>query len=1151
MACVEGHHRYGPARMVFRPLNRCGKWVAGVSGVWGWGWWLGLGLAGVGWAVAAEHGVAGAGTGPRVAAASDEGRQAMRQFRLPAGWQVELIAAEPDLANPVAFAFDEQERLYVVEAHRLGEGVLDIRGRGGWPSEGFKRDLPAGRRTRLNEETLDADLANRTVEDRERMLRMYFAENIGRLEVQSDRVKRLVRGADGKVTGSTVFADGFAQVTDGLASGVLARDGEVWFANIPHLWKLKDRDGDGVAEGRESLHHGYGVRVGFLGHDLHGLIMGPDGRLYFTVGDRGASVVTREGGRLETPDTGAVFRCDPDGRNLEIYATGLRNPQELVFDVWGNLWTGDNNSDGGDQARWTYLVEGGDSGWHIGWQFIEWPQARGPWNAEGMWRPEVAVDVAHLIPPLANIGAGPSGVSYGYGTGLPAELAGRFFMVDFRGGPSGIWSIQVRPKGAGYEVAEAEQLIWNALPTDVEVGPDGGLYWTDWVEGWGKTGKGRIYRAYHPDAAGTPEALETRRLLKQDLAGETGETLRNWLGKPDLRVRQRAQFALVRRGEISWLREASVDGPTRFGRLHGIWGLGQLAATQPEAVVGLRALLADPDPEIRGQAARVLGDVRDAGSVGALTGMLSDAEARPRFFAAIALGRLAARASVPALLDMIRANANRDPYLRHAGVMGLVGTLDEGSLAALHTDGSSAVRVAAVVALRRMGSPRLADFLGDLDPVVVVETVRAIHDQTVDAAMPALVAQLGGGSGLPDMVCRRWLAACLRVGTRETAQALARFAAGSDGSEAMRIEALRHLGQWEQPSGRDPVTGLWRPFKAPVSGAAGEALAAVWAGLRVAPEGVLEEAIRAVGHLELEMGGVKEDLRRWVEDTRRGVRVRQAALRVLAESRDEGMAVVLAILAADPEESMRREALRWQARLGLGDPLTPIREALARGGLREKQTAMVSLGAVRGESSEAMLLSWLEKAEKGEVPGELQLELMEAARAHGGERVPQALARWEASRTKAGGGAAVSHLLTGGDALAGRKVFYERAEVQCLRCHRAGGEGGVVGPDLAGIGSRQTRQYLLDSILHPNATVAQGYESVMVETRDGREYAGTVQSDSAEELVLQTLNDGEVRLKPTEIQDRWKGLSSMPEGLAELLTPRELRDVVEFLVELK
>src|SRR5205807_763403 len=170
---------------------------------------------------------------------------------------------------------------------------------------------------------------------------------------------------------------------------------------------------------------GYGVRFGFIGHDLHGLRFGPDGKLYFSIGDRGLRVET-EGRTVSSTETGAVLRCNPDGSGLEIVATGLRNPQELVFDQYGDLFTGDNNSDSGDEARWVYLVEGGDSGWRVGYQFMENPYSRGPFNEEKLWHPHFEGQAAYIVPPIANISSGPSGVAYFPGTGLPARFQDHF-----------------------------------------------------------------------------------------------------------------------------------------------------------------------------------------------------------------------------------------------------------------------------------------------------------------------------------------------------------------------------------------------------------------------------------------------------------------------------------------------------------------------------------------------------------------------------------------------------------------------------------------------------------------------------------------------------------------------------------------------------
>src|SRR5262249_53775566 len=161
---------------------------------------------------------------------------------------------------------------------------------------------------------------------------------------------------------------------------------------------LRDTDGDGRADERRSLSRGYGVHVGYLGHDLHGLRFGPDGRLYFSIGDRGFNVRTADGRTLAELDSGTVIRCNPDRSGLELFASGLRNPQELAFDEHGNLFTCDNNSDSGDKARWVYVVEGGDSGWRIGYQFLQSPVSRGPWNAERLWEPEPAKRAAYLVP---------------------------------------------------------------------------------------------------------------------------------------------------------------------------------------------------------------------------------------------------------------------------------------------------------------------------------------------------------------------------------------------------------------------------------------------------------------------------------------------------------------------------------------------------------------------------------------------------------------------------------------------------------------------------------------------------------------------------------------------------------------------------------
>ena len=707
---------------------------------------------------AAELGNAPKPGSPKVAPASNEGELAMKRFTVPSGFKVELFAAEPHLANPVAFHVDERGRFFVVETFRHSAGVLDIRSRRGWPGPEFMSSASPERLAGLADELLDADLANRTVDDRVSMLKKYFGSKIGTLTSESDRI-RLVedRDGDGKADHDSVFADGFSNIADGLGAGVLARKGEVYFANLPDVWSLRDTKGVGTADVRRSLSYGYGVHVGFLGHDLHGLRFGPDGKLYFSIGDRGTSVKSREGRIVGHPDCGSVFRCNRDGSELEEFAFGLRNPQELTFDDHGNLFTGDNNSDSGDQARWVYLVEGGDSGWRIGYQFMESPYTRGPFNAEKLWYPQFAGQAAYIVPPITNIANGPSGVTYYPGTGLPESYAGHFFLVDFKGSTanSGVHTFKLAPNGAGFSMTDHSQFAWNILATDADFGVEGGLYISDWVEGWNKTGKGRIYRVFDPASATSALVKETKKLRAEGMEQRSSKELISLLAHRDQRVRQEAQFTLADRGvaSIKPLADVARANANPLARLHAIWGLGQIQAAKfktpassseiTEPLKAVLPLFADADVEVRAQAAKILGDARCGAAFDGLAKLLHDSSARVRFFAALSLGKLGRSEGVAPILALLRENHDQDPYLRHAGVMALNWIADVNALLDAAKDNSVSVRMGVVLALRRLGRPEVGQFVNDAEPAIVLEAARAINDEPINAALPELAAVLG------------------------------------------------------------------------------------------------------------------------------------------------------------------------------------------------------------------------------------------------------------------------------------------------------------------------------------------------------------------------------------------------------------------------
>jgi putative membrane-bound dehydrogenase-like protein len=142
-------------------------------------------------------------------------------------------------------------------------------------------------------------------------------------------------------------------------------------------------------------------------------------------------------------------------------------------------------------------------------------------------------------------------------------------------------------------------------------------------------------------------------------------------------------------------------------------------------------------------------------------------------------------------------------------------------------------------------------------------------------------------------------------------------------------------------------------------------------------------------------------------------------------------------------------------------------------------------------------------------------------------------------------------LLRGGDAERGRAVFAS-AKVACVACHAVGNQGGKIGPDLTRVGAIRSGRDLLESILFPSSTFAQGYEPFIAETADGEQHSGVVVEQDEKRVVLRTSAGHEINLSKSALKEfRRAALSLMPEGLETALTEQDLRDLLAFLRSLK
>ena len=1019
------------------------------------------------------------------------------------GVTVETWATDPMLVDPVAFCIDERGRIYVAETARQERGVEDSRSQSYW--------------------NLD-DIALQTNEDRLAMYRKWahkFEGGMDHFTRYEDRI-RLVYDSDGDGTAdvSMIYSDGYDDPLDGTGSGLIVDGGHVWYTNIPHLWKLEDTDGDDVADVREQVFSGFGIRIALRGHDMHGLTWGPDGRLYWSIGDRGYNVINHEGEHLFDPTSGAVFRCNPDGSNLEVFHTGLRNPQELAFDDYGTLFTGDNNSDGGDKARLVHVAEGGRTGWRMEYQSLAGDNLRGPWNQEGLWQERHEHQPAWIIPPITNIASGPSGLVHYPGLGLDERYRDHFFLCDFTGSPqhSRVLSFAVEPEGAGYTVKDVHPFVSGMLCTDVDFGWDGRMYVSDWVQGWECSETGRIFALHDPRHSSDPRIEEAGRIIREGLDHRSIEELAALLGHADQRIRLQAQFALARRGDDSIDAFAGVarSSSDQLARLHAVWGLGMVArsTSMPQGDPGhpmkfVMDLLMDEDREIRGQSSKVLGESMYTPAADALVELIFDPEPRVVYHATMAVGRLRYVEGIDAITEMIWANDNEDALLRHAGVMALAWMNDRESLLELTGDAFPAVRLASLLALRRLGDPGVELLLDDPDPLIAAEAARAINDEPMESSMPGLVARLAsfqeGGleseSASELGILRRALNAAIQSGEPGDAGLVAGVVRNTEIPDSMRREALNVLDEWLDPSVRDRVNGAYRPVDDEKRDEA------AWrTTMSLLLPSLLEDQDQDLATLARELA-TEHDIplddaaaMKTLSDPGARSRDRIASLRQL-HRKTEYADDMIAIALSASDTKLHLEGLRLLATKDPDRAVQFIKTGLEHASIERRQGAILVLGSLETKKADLLLMDLYADYARGSAPTALHLEIEEIVSTRDGSSIEflKSLHGFDADEERS-----YESALEGGNAVLGRDLVRYHGAAACLRCHAIAGHGGATAPDLSTVGSRLDREAILESIIHPGSVIAEGYGDA----------------------------------------------TAMPE-MKQLLTPREVRDIVEYLASLR
>ena len=1077
---------------------------------------------------------------------------------LAEGLKMEVWGVDSLVKDPIALHVADDGSIYYSRSPRRNNAEFDIRGHQDWEIRSIALQTIEDKRNFLRTELSPersaqnewlADLNGDGSHDWKDML-----------EERNEVFQLKDTDGDGMADwGQKQVYDFHEEVTD-VAGGVMKTEDALYVAAGPDMWRLMDTNGDGLMDEKKSLSHGYGIHIGFGAHGMSGVEMGPDGRIYWGIGDIGFNGKGDDGTEYNHSNNGVIARSNPDGSDFEIFAGGLRNTHEFVFDQHTNLISVDNDGDhAGEKERLVYITRGSDSGWRINWQFGKYRDPNNNtykvWMDEKLFLPRWEGQATFITPPLMNYVSGPTGMAFNPGAGLGERWKDHFFVVEFVGNAagSGLHAFQLQPKGAAFELTKTEKIVGNFLPTGIDFAPDGSMFMADWVNGWNDKGYGRIWKLTDETAKGWALQKQTEAEIKADYKKLSEADLKSKLYFEDLRIRRKAQFELVKRGKkgADQLNLVIQDKSNQLARIHGILGLSQLARLDDRSYAKpLVALLKDADPEIRAQAAKWLGDIRYKEASKELIANLTHENARVRFFSAEALGRAKDATAIQPLIQLLAANNDEDAFLRHGASYALSQIGQVAPLAALSTHPSKAVRMGAVIALRRLASPELAKFLGDAEEDIVTEVARAIHDDlSVPAAMPKLAALLATTTFTNEPLIRRVISANQRLGKEENLNYVLGYLAKPGVSEALKKESLATLGTWASPSVLDRVDGRYR---GEVTRDPALIKQKVGATLELqAKSSVVElrrESIKAMGKLgmvdmaDFLFGKLKTDPSQ---------EVKVEALNSLVVMNASNLSDAIAYAMRDLSEAVRVAGLGLIAQTSLpNDQKVPLlMDILKKRTLAEQQTALLTLGSLEGSKDFKEWSTILEDFKVGKLPEGTWIELEESVLATGSASLKT---QYESLLDqKAGGEAWKKYVgaLAPGNVEKGRNIFFQNQTAQCIRCHAYDDMGGNAGPALDNIGKTLSMEELLIALVEPSKRLSPGYGSVTLTLAAGTKVTGLLLEDNKDSMRVKVGTEVKEFAKK-DIASSALGASSMP-PMGTLLSKREIRDLVSYLSTLK
>ncbi|MBX3412549.1 MAG: HEAT repeat domain-containing protein [Pirellulales bacterium] len=971
-------------------------------------------------------------------------QQQQAKFHLPPGFEIQLVAAEPEIRKPINLNFDAQGRLYATESVEYPFPAKD-----GAPH----RDV----------------------------IKIF------------DRL-----GPDGRAGSVTTFAEEL-----NIPIGVLPVKGGVLAYSIPNISFFPDANGDDRADERRPY---YGT-FGFV--DTHG--MGSsfrrwiDGWIYGCHGFANNSEIAGADGQPVVMHSGNTYRLREDGSHIEYFTHGQVNPFGLAFDPLGNMYSSDCHT------LPVYMLLRG--AWY--------PSFGKPHDGLG-FGPEM---IGHL-----HNSTGIAGVVYYTADHFPPEFRDTILIGNPVTGR--INHDRLEQHGSTYKAVELPDFIscddpWFR-PVDLQMGPDGALYIADFYNriighyevpithpGRDRE-RGRIWRVVYKGEQGNVPAPRAMPNLKQIAAAEPLVAL---LADENLTVRTLATNELADRwtelAPADLVLKTVVESKNAPQRAHALWLLERQGLLDDALV---ERLAGDEDRLVRVHLLRALAERPEWSSApldirALVVARLQDDDPFARRVAADALDRHPRADQLAPLLELWRATPGDDTHLVHVVRMALRDhLLQEGmyaeaeKLAAATPDNDTKLADVSLGVHNAQSAAFLTDHLARTNPTTAQVELYLHHVlRFADDDRLAEAFQLAE-----------------RFRERSPAEQFEIVRAVQRATQERALMLPANVSEWGvQLAGELYTTGehdrvrdcldLAREMRLTSSREAVLAVLAAnstFADLRPAAMEALV-AIDAPGSVAVLAG--------MVGDPADAMEMRQRAAEVLANlNSEETRALLVAALATAPERLAARIAAGLAgSALGAEELLAAVAAGKASPRVLRERDVDARLHASKIENLAARLAELT-----ADLPADDErIVQLIAARRQGYETAP-------------------------GDIERGRAVFTKI----CAGCHRIGGAGAKIGPELDGIGQRGVER-LLEDVLDPSRNVDQAFRSTQIATTGGQVLSGLVLREEGSVLVLADNQGKEVRVPLDEIDEREVSkLSPMPANVPDLVTEAEFYDLLSFLL---